>query len=287
MDLGLLARAGAQLDGHLLARSAVAGKLLLQRVKTLTDRLRVRLDRRAQSLAQRHERRVAPPARTQRLDAPGARRALARDLLRVSAFGRELAPQLRRAQRKRPLLGRRAALLDQPFRAPALLAGLSQRALGLAQLVVARVASLLGRVHALQRVFHDAPRNLLGARNRPVKRQRPAALVALVQRLAKAGLDDAPDLLPGGRPHAALARLGDHLLGPLALLASSAQRPLQLGDARRVALGLALQLLQVTLQLLLATALELVELRLQTGDAVLVLALARRRGRLRRGRLRG
>src|SRR5947207_1991819 len=173
----------------------------------------------------------------QLLDAPQARGAPVRDLVGAPVFGGQLAAQLCRAQRQRALVGLRATLVDQPLAAALLLGGRSEGTLGVAQPALARIARLLGGVHPLERVLDDAPRDLLGARDDLIERAGPGALIGLVQRLPQAVLDPAPHLLPGRGPHAALARLGDHLLGSVTLFAGAVECPPQLLGAPRVTLA--------------------------------------------------
>ena len=133
LDVGLLRGAATELARHLLARCAVLCELLLERSDAPCDRVREAHEQLMEALRARRERLVSELAGTQRRERACAARALLLCALGLSALGPELALELRSTHRERPVRGRRAALLDQPFAAPLRLESLRMLALALAQ----------------------------------------------------------------------------------------------------------------------------------------------------------
>ena len=121
LGLCLAGRARAQPLGQPLARGAVGGELGLERLDAVGDRGGDVGERRLQTLRGRDERLVGGDQLAQQGDLAAACLALPGSALGHPPLGRELALELRAAHRRRALLRRLAALLDEPPGAPCVL----------------------------------------------------------------------------------------------------------------------------------------------------------------------
>ena len=177
LDLGLLGGARAQRAGHALPRLAVGQQLGVERLDARGDASERGRERRDQAVGDRQQRPVAHQGGRQALDARGALGALARGPLGHAALGGELALDLRAAHGRLALVGRLAALVDEPRRAALLLDGLRPGAVGVAQGAIGLVARRVGRLHGRRR----------RPRRRPARPARPARRARTRSRARRGG----------------------------------------------------------------------------------------------------
>ena len=160
LDLGLLAAHARSAGGDLFTRRGSAASACLEPREARAGGGRGRLRASRQALGARRQRGVRTcwsRSRSRR----ACRSARSRcESLSLAALGRELALELRLADRQRTLRGRRAALLDQPLASAPRLARLGAAPLGVAQRAVGADARRVGR-RSLRAPLAGAARGVL------------------------------------------------------------------------------------------------------------------------------
>src|ERR1700691_3636037 len=136
LNLGLLLRAGTQLSGDLLARSAVLAEQRLYLLQQARHRLACAGKHRRKALGARRELEVGCALGLQTPDPPCALGPFCLSALSLPALRRQLTLQLGATHRQWPLLRRGLALLDQPERFALSLCRLAQQAFAVAQRAV-------------------------------------------------------------------------------------------------------------------------------------------------------
>ena len=175
------------------------------RAATASERAR---ERRDETVGDRQQRPIADESGRQALDARGALGALARGPLGHAALGGELALDLRAAHGGLALVGRLAALVDEPRRAALLLDGLRPGAIGVAQGAIGLVARRVGRLHGRRGGLDGGQRALLGLHGALGLAHERIAPVALGQHALRAAARRLAQLAGEAEPRAAAARDG-------------------------------------------------------------------------------
>jgi hypothetical protein len=163
LDSRLLAGARAQRAGQVLARRAVGGELVLERVAALAHGRERRREHPGERLGRGRERPVALQRAPEPLDPRRPLRALGALALGAAPLGRELALDLSPVHRRLARLGRPPALVDQPRRAAL---GLLRRRVGALRLAggaLGVVAGRVGRGRRRPRRLDGGERGLLGS----------------------------------------------------------------------------------------------------------------------------
>ena len=205
VDARLLGGALAQLGGELLAGRAVGGELGLERLDAGRDAPRARASQRGASRSATGLSASSRASRRRSCSSRRARSARSRSARSASRCSVAIARlDLRAALGARALVGRGAALLDDPAGVALGLGGLVARARGGARLAVDRVARASASATSACAASTSRQRGPLGLGGRLDLLDQRVAAVALGEHPVVAAGRDLPQLARGGRPDAAV-----------------------------------------------------------------------------------
>ena len=182
LQAALLAGALAQRAGERLTGGAVGAQLVLHRRETRLERPAELLERHDEALALRRQLAVGVRLALEHGDPPLACAALALDAVDGAALRGLLTLELGPADRRLALVGRRAALLDQPAGTAFVLGGLGLLAVGGAQTGVGALALVDRLLHAALRFERGRQRRLLLLRRLLGGADQRLAAVAVLER---------------------------------------------------------------------------------------------------------